>query len=134
MSSSMSGQCMPEPLPMISNRERCSGVASDRRHDHAKGTVIVRPSSNCAEITSSETETLWIRGSTFGAVLTPSLQDLLDVTNHLSTNLIQLPRGETIVPSQRHRDKPVLADSVLTLNVHVFRFVAVEAVKEEPIA
>jgi hypothetical protein len=67
-------------------------------------------------------------------VLIPSLQDLLDVTNHLSTNLIQLPRGETIVPSQHDRHEPVLADSVLTLNVHVFRFIAVEAVKEEPIS
>jgi hypothetical protein len=46
MSSSTSGQRIPEPLPMISNRERCSGVASESRHDHAKGTLIVRPSTN----------------------------------------------------------------------------------------
>jgi len=43
---------------MISNLERCSGVASDRRQDHAKGTLIVRPSTNWAEIASSVTETL----------------------------------------------------------------------------
>ena len=52
----------------------------------------------------------------------PNLQTLLDVTNHLSTNRIQFPRRETIVPSQRDRDNPVLADSVLTLNVHVDRW------------
>jgi hypothetical protein len=58
MSSSISAHRIPEPLPMISNRERCSAAASDKRHDHAKGTLIVRPSCNSAEIVSSVTETL----------------------------------------------------------------------------
>jgi hypothetical protein len=55
MSSSISGQRIPEPLPMISNRERCSGVASESRHDHANGTLMVRPSVKWAEISSSLT-------------------------------------------------------------------------------
>jgi hypothetical protein len=74
---------------MISNRERCSGVASESRHDQAKGTLIVRPSINCAEITSSETDTVRIRASMFAAVLTPSLQNLFNVECHLSANEIQ---------------------------------------------
>ena len=50
MSSSMSGQCTPSPLPMISKLLRCPGVASDRRHDHASrhadGTPIGQFSGN----------------------------------------------------------------------------------------
>ena len=37
MSSSISGQRIPEPLLIISNRERCSGVASESRHARGRG-------------------------------------------------------------------------------------------------
>jgi hypothetical protein len=49
MSSSMSGQCSPNPLPMNSLL-RWAGVASDKRHDQAKGTLMTRPSARCATI------------------------------------------------------------------------------------
>jgi hypothetical protein len=58
MSSSISGQRMPEPLPMISNLARCSGVDSESRQDHANGTLIVRPSTKWAVIVSSVNETV----------------------------------------------------------------------------
>src|SRR5687767_15162813 len=63
MSSSMSGQWTPCPLPMIEKRLRCSGVALERRHDQTNGTVIVRPSVSSAAITSSVTRMVEIRGS-----------------------------------------------------------------------
>jgi hypothetical protein len=93
----------------------------------------MRPSSNCAEIASSDTATLSIRASTFSALIL-RLQNPHDVTEHLSTNLIQLRCGEAVVPSQRDRNEPLLVDPVLTLHVHMFRLISVEAVKEEPVA
>jgi hypothetical protein len=50
MSSSMSGQRTPNPLPMNSRLLRWAGVASDKRHDQAKGTLMTRPSARCATI------------------------------------------------------------------------------------
>ncbi len=63
MSSSISGQCTPWPPPMISKLFRCSGVASDKRHDHASGTLITRPSTRKAVIVSSVTWMFLISGS-----------------------------------------------------------------------
>jgi len=53
---------------------RCSDVASDSRHDHASGTLIVRPSVRTAVIASSETLMDFITGSGAAAVLVPSKQ------------------------------------------------------------
>jgi hypothetical protein len=64
----------------------------------------------------------------------PSLQNSLDVACHLGTNLVQFSRRKTIVSAQGHGPKPIFADFILALNVHVFRLIAVEAVKEEPVA
>jgi len=49
----MSGQCTPNPLPTNSKLLRWAGVASDKRHDQAKGTLMTRPSARCATIESS---------------------------------------------------------------------------------
>jgi hypothetical protein len=92
MSSSISGQLIPEPLPMISNLARSSGVASESRQDHANGTLIVRPSTNWAEIVSSVTET--------------------QVDYDLDSDLIQFSRRKTIVADQRQRRKPVFPPRV----------------------
>lgn len=54
-SSSTSGQCTPWPSPMSSQFALCAGVASARRHDHASGTLITRPSTNRAVIVSEVT-------------------------------------------------------------------------------
>ncbi len=75
ISSSMSGQRTPSPSPRISQCCRCSRVASAKRHDQTKGTLIVRPSIKCAMISSSVTSIVVTRGSTnFAAVLMPCLQ------------------------------------------------------------
>src|SRR5205085_1024096 len=63
MSSSISGQCTPSPVPIISKLCRCSGVALERRHDQASGTLTVRPSASCAVMESSVTSIATIRGS-----------------------------------------------------------------------
>ena len=62
MSSSMSGQCTPNPLPMNSKLLRWADVASDSRHDQAKGTLMVRPSARWATIESSVTCISMMRG------------------------------------------------------------------------
>jgi hypothetical protein len=50
----------------------------------------------------------------------------------LGANPIQFPRRETLVTAQRYGPQPILADFIIALNVHMFRLVAVEAVKVEP--
>ena len=71
MSSSMSGQCTPSPVPITSKCRRCSGVAFDRRHDQARGTPTVRPSASCAVMKSSVTSIATIRGSLLATMLIP---------------------------------------------------------------
>src|ERR1039458_5977838 len=66
-------------------------------------------------------------------MLIPSLQNRLLVKCYLGTDLIQFSPRKTVVAAQRQGREPVLADPLLTLNVYVLRFVAVEAVKEKPI-
>src|SRR2546430_13025384 len=80
---------------------RWSDVASDSRHDHASGTLMTRPSIRCAVIISSVTSMLAIRGSTLTAVLMPYLGDPLFMIDDQTTNLIQFPRAETMVPESR---------------------------------
>ena len=45
MSSSTSGQCTQTPSPINFQWSRWTGVASDSRHDQARGTLTVRPST-----------------------------------------------------------------------------------------
>jgi hypothetical protein len=79
ISSSTSGQWIPCPLPMISKWFRSSGVALDKRHDQAHGTLIVRPSASRAVIVSSLTTTSMIRGSLPTTMFIPRLQDFVSM-------------------------------------------------------
>jgi len=56
---------------MISKLFLCSVEASDKRHDHVSGTLIVRPSSSVAAITSRVILTALILGSLLTAVFIP---------------------------------------------------------------
>lgn len=87
MSSSISGQWTPCPSPMISQWARCSGVASDKRQDHASGTLMLRPSIRSATIESSVTLTDLIRASIWIAVLIPCFLD----SNHVSLDQLRNP-------------------------------------------
>jgi ATP/maltotriose-dependent transcriptional regulator MalT len=63
----------------------------------------------------------------------PCLDNRLLVFNDHVTNLIQLARAEPIVPCERDRRQPELCVLSVTPHVYVHRFVAVKAVKEEPV-
>src|SRR5437867_7791156 len=111
---------------------RCAGVASDRRHDHAGGTLITRPSTKWAVIVSSVTTTLAIRGSTMTVVLMPCLDDRRLMLDNQTTNIIQLSRAEPMIPCQCHRGQPELRVLPVAPHVDVHGLDAVETVEEEP--
>lgn len=131
MSSSMSAQCAPCPLPISRNLLRCSGVASDSLHDQASGTLISRPSESTATIASSVTFSVTIRGSS--TVLMPNLYDLREAIHYQFPNLIEFLRTEAIIPRERYRFKPKLARAAIALNMHMHGLVAIEAIKEQPV-
>lgn len=133
MSSSISGQCTPCPEPIISKRWRCWLVAFIRRHDHAKGTVMVRPSLRWADIVSSSTHNDKIRGSLFTAVFIPCLQKKPQIFSNDSGYAIQLLRGESIIRREFHGFQPIFTNHSFALHMHVLRFSAIETVKIYPI-
>ena len=133
MSSSTSGHCTPWPSPISCQLARWAGVASDSRHDHARGTLITRPSTKCAVIVSSVTSTRAIRDSTLTAVFMPCLDDRRFVFDDKPTDLIQLARTEPMVPCQCRGRQPKLCVLPITSQVDVHGFVAVETIEEEPI-
>lgn len=112
---------------------RWVGVASDSRHDHARGTLITRPSTKCAVIVSSVTSTRAIRDSTLTAVLMPCLDDRRFMCDDEPTDLIQLARTEPMVPCQGHGRQPKLGLLPIAPHVDVHGLVTVETVEEEPI-
>ena len=134
MSSSMSGQRMPVPSAMSTQRWRCSGVASDSRHDHARGTLMLRPSVRCAVIRSSVTSTVLARGSRSGlaTVLTPRLQHLAPELKHDPPNRRKVVTGETLAANALEGIQPYLTACSIALDVDVRSLVAVEAVEIEP--
>jgi hypothetical protein len=89
MSSSMSGQRTPSPLPIITKRLRCAGVALDSRHDHASGTLTVRPSANWATRASSVTSSATMRGSLLAAVFIPYLPNMSPSVENDLANTVQ---------------------------------------------
>jgi hypothetical protein len=62
---------------MISKLFLCFTELSVKRYDHAKGTLIVRPSSRVAEITSSVISTALILGSLLTAVFITFSQEMI---------------------------------------------------------
>jgi hypothetical protein len=96
MSSSTSGQCTPWPSPMISQRARCSGVASERRQDHSSGTLTVRPSDRWATMSLSVTLTDRMCASVWVTVLIPSFLDPGQVQLDQLRNPPQFSLGETM--------------------------------------
>src|ERR1044071_4531211 len=108
MSSSTSRQWIPVPLPMSSYRPRCSVVASESRHDHVNGTLMVRPSARLAMISSPVTRTETALGSLFGraAVLTPCLLDTEPMLQDNTPNLGQLSTREARARNDGNRLQP----------------------------
>src|SRR4051812_23283704 len=117
MSSSTSGQWAPSPSPMISNRARCSGVASDSRHDHASGTLTVRPSVNRATMASSVTSSVAKRGSLLPAVFIPCLPNAVQIVEDDLPDAVQFLPREAVVVGQGDWLEPELADGPVSTHV-----------------
>src|SRR2546426_12136004 len=117
---------------MISKLFLWAGVASLNRHDHASGTLTPRPSMRRKVINSSVIETSLTLASVLTAMLTPCLLNFVQVCLNHRSNLVKLSSRETMILSQRNRLNPELTDHSFSSDVDVRRFVAVEAVKVEP--
>src|SRR2546425_1667163 len=100
---------------MSQTSARSLGAAQDNRHDQASGTLITRPSTRSAMISSVVTRTLLMRGSLLAAVFIPSLYNHSQMRLNDSSNNLQLPGVEAMVPSQSERIEPELAGLVLAL-------------------
>jgi hypothetical protein len=84
-------------------------------------------------ISSLVTRTLLMRGSLLAAVFIPSLYNDNQMRLNDSSNNVQLPGVEAMIPSQAERLKAELAGLVLTVDVDVRRLIAVKAREEESI-
>src|SRR5665213_210089 len=104
-SSSISGQRMPLPCPMISYRARCAAVASESRQDQFSGMLMMRPSARWAVINSPVTSTELARGSLLGfaAVLMPCLQDEGSIFKDNTSDDSHVVHRHTILLCQRQR-------------------------------
>src|SRR2546428_13757419 len=87
---------------------RCLGVASERRHDHASGTLMTRPSTSCAMISSSVTRTSWMRVSLLAVVFMPCLQDGGSALQDKSPDHVELAGAEALIAREAERLKPEL--------------------------
>ena len=67
------------------------------------------------------------------AVFIPRLHDRSFIIHNNFSYRIEFARRIPMITGQRHRLQPVFANRVLLLRVHMPRFVAIKAVKEEPI-
>jgi hypothetical protein len=118
---------------MISKLLRCSGVASDKRHDHASGTLMVRPSASRAVIVSSVTSIAIMRGSLFATVFIPGLQNAIQIIEDYPSNVVKVSWRKAVVGAKDNGFQPKLARHAFTAHMHVLGFVAIKAVKEKPV-
>jgi hypothetical protein len=79
------------------------------------------------------TTTFAIRDSMLTAVFMPCLDDPDLVVDDHTTNLIQFPRTEPIVPCECHGGQPELGVLPVVPHVNVHGLVAVKTVEEEPV-
>jgi hypothetical protein len=118
---------------MISKLFLWAGVASLNRHDHARGTLTIRPSARQNVINSSVTETCLTLLSVLTAMLTPCLLNPSQVDLNDGPNLVQLLCREAMILGQCDRLDPKLTDHTLSSDVDVRGLVAVKAVKVKPV-
>src|SRR5437870_5930841 len=119
MSSSTSGQWMPCPAPISRKLARWGGVASESRHDQARGTLMTRPSARHATISSLVTRTSRMRGSGPAAVLMPRLHDLLVMLSNDLADPSQLVSCKPVVAREHQRLQPELARAPVSLHMDV---------------
>src|SRR5205085_647059 len=107
---------------------RCSGVASNKRGYHAKGTVMVRPSTRSTLKLSSSVRTSFTRSpGLIPEVFMPCPQKLLLVIRNHSPDFTKLLCCEAQIACQRHRIEPEFRRFFVTVHVHMRRFAAIVA-------
>lgn len=129
-SSSMSGQCIPNPAPLMRQRNRCSSVASRSRGYQVKGTMIVRPSArSTASVSSvkwtSRTRSPELRWEAF----IPFLQEESAVLKNHPMDSPELRRTKAEVTGKRNGLQPEFSGLVVAIHVDVWRFIWLVAVK-----
>ena len=135
MSSSISSQWMPIPLPMSSQSFLCFSVAFRSLGNHIKGTDTVRPSSNTTVIASVEQDTSTAIASLLATkVGIPSLQEKFSIRLHKFTDNRQLVVSKAAVRRQIHRIKPELCVTPSVGNVNVRWLAILQTVEEESIS
>src|SRR5262245_26836646 len=141
-SSSSSGQCKPMPPPPISQRERCSAVAANRRGNHASGTPMIRPSIKCTFIKSSVNSTDFASADVgrkeralffvpLAKVLMPGLQQFNLMLANKPFNFVQITAVKTVISHQAHRIEPKLGLQFGSFYMDVWRLVSLVAEKEK---
>jgi hypothetical protein len=117
---------------MNSKRPRCAGVAFANRHDHANGTLTIRPSARPATMASSVTSKVTMRGSLLATVLIPCLPNAVQIVNDDFPDSVQFLCRKAIVIRRNNGFKPEFANNSVPAHMDVRPFVTVEAVKEKP--
>src|SRR5262245_11248589 len=120
-------------MPIISKRRRCAAVALDNRHDHASGTLMVRPSFRRAMMLSRVTLRVTILGSLLATVLIPGLVNALGHQANDVSNAVQFRRREAPIIGQGHRFQPELAGLAFPAHMDMPRFITVKAVEEDAV-
>ena len=94
---------------MISKFARSAGVASESLHDHASGTLMMRPSTRKAVMASPVTFMSQMRASALTAVLMPCLHDEIIMLFYQSPDRIQLAGRKTVIRREFDWIEPELA-------------------------
>src|SRR5262245_61059660 len=96
---------------------------------------MVRPSLKSTLRVSSVTLTLSARGINISTaeIVMPCLKELLLVVAEQSLNAPKLCTNKSVIALQSKRIKPELYQLVVSLNVHMRRFITIPGVKEETI-
>src|SRR6185312_2495503 len=113
---------------------RSFGVAFFSRGYQESGTEITRPSLSTTLTAPAVTFTAATRSSAASAEEPmPCLQQQLLILFHERFYLIQFAGTKAIIFRQRYSNEPILRRQIVTINVHVWWFIRLVAVKIEPI-
>lgn len=134
ISSSISGQWIPNPPPALLQLARCAGVACRRRGYHAKGTMIVRPSNRSTLSESSVTRTSFTRSPALGSeVFMPGLQKHLLMLNYQRLDPTEFLGTRTKIVRQGNRVEPKLHRVIIPVYMDMRGLVRLMTVEVEPI-
>ena len=136
MSSSRSGQWMPIPPPMSSQRPRSCGDPVASRGYHASGAESVRPSASTTTTCSSVTRTSEARvaggRSVREEVMPVAFQNLL-MRFHKLQYAIELPLAEAQMPGDLGWVEPDLRHGITPANVNVWGLEAVSGKEKDAV-